>query len=114
MQNLIDGCLLFPLCHLEKQKQGKTPEFTATLDQIPVCILAEIILLLSSLAQGSKHSTGFPLVDRDLLCKWPALQSLQDPKAVSSPAPIGLKMGGMPRYVWVVLPNDTSLLRPKK
>lgn len=58
----------------------------------------------------------FPLVDGVLLCKWPALQSLQDPKCkgVPSPAPIGLEMGGMPRCVWVVLPNDTHPSPPPK
>lgn len=41
----------FPLCNLgEENKQGYTPKFTATLDQIPLWVFAEIILVLLHLA----------------------------------------------------------------
>lgn len=87
MQNLIYGCLFFPLCHLEEEKKqySKIHSNTRPDPYLHPCRNHVSVVITGT---GRKESTGFSsLLDRVLLCKWPALQSLQDTerKAVSSP-----------------------------
>lgn len=63
MQNLIYGSLFFPLCvtsEKEINKETNTPELTATLDQIPLWVFAEIILVLLHLVQAAGTPQVFP------------------------------------------------------